>query len=212
MARPHRSMAGRPLPPTGAVTCTGNMSQSGTATRGRRLRGFDQIAPAGGVASPAEAAGERVTLRLLTRHDRDLVEGVLAGLSPTSLEQRFLVPVARLPESVMRALTDVDGERHVAWAALRDGRPVGLGRYVRVGAHSAELAVEVVDQAQRRGIGSLLMARVVRSALAAGLTHFTAVVLPSNTAMVAALRHRGVRMAPTRGLLEVEAPLQLLVR
>ena len=57
---------------------------------------------------------------------------VFAGLSARSRELRFLTAMTTLRPSVVRALTAVDGCRHVAWLATVAGRPAGIARYVRV--------------------------------------------------------------------------------
>jgi GNAT superfamily N-acetyltransferase len=69
----------------------------------------------------------------------------------------------------------VSAGRHVAHVAVLAGRPVGLVRWIRWrDPGPAEIAYEVADAAQRRGIGAQLLSRVGRSAAAAGIEHFLA--------------------------------------
>ena len=53
---------------------------------------------------------------------------------------------------------------------------------------SAEIAFEVADEHQKRGIGSALTAELVADARAAGITEVTALVATENTAAVSLLR------------------------
>jgi ribosomal protein S18 acetylase RimI-like enzyme len=53
---------------------------------------------------------------------------------------------------------------------------------------SAEVAFEVADDYQRRGIGSALVAELVADARAAGITEINALVARDNSAAVAVLR------------------------
>ena len=148
------------------------------------------------------ADGGSVLLRPLSGGEVSVVETVFDGLSSQSRRRRFLVPMPRLPGGHRRALADVDGERHVAWVALVDGVPVGICRYVRTSPDAAELAFEVVDAHQGRGIGSALVDAVTTVARANGITWLEATVEPGNAASEALLARAGVRLVSVDGLLE----------
>ncbi len=68
-----------------------------------------------------------------------------------------------------------------------DPRPAAIARLVRDGA-SAEIAFEVADELQHRGIGSALTAELIADARAAGVTEITALVASDNPAALALLR------------------------
>ncbi len=71
-------------------------------------------------------------------------------------------------------------------------RIVGVARYDRVaGADIAEAAVAVVDEFQRRGLGSALLAILSRVAREHGIKTFTLIVLPENQQMLGLLRKMG---------------------
>lgn len=146
--------------------------------------------------------GGSVLLRPLVGGEVSVLEGVFDGLSRQSRQQRFLVPMPRLPGAARRALANVDGHRHVAWVALVDGVPVGLCRFVRTAPRTAEVAFEVVDSEQGRGIGSALVDAVATVADAAGITWLEATVAPENGASIAILERIGVHLVPEDGLLE----------
>jgi RimJ/RimL family protein N-acetyltransferase len=109
-------------------------------------------------------------------------------------------------------LTDIDHVAHVAFAAVdeRDGSLAGVARYVRHAGTdaSAELAVEVADELQRRGIGTALCLRVVERARENGLTVLTATALWSNQPARRLLRRLGFHARRSQGR-EIELALVL---
>jgi len=153
--------------------------------------------------------GGYVDLRPLCRGETGPLDLVFGGLSSGSRQRRYLVPMPRLPGSFRRLLTDVDGCDHVAWLALAHGRPAGLARYVRSAPDRADLAFEVVDAQQGRGIGSVLVDAVGTVAAAHGIAWLEAVVEPDNAASLALLGRLGIRLAADGGLLAGRGRLRL---
>jgi len=154
--------------------------------------------------------GGLVTLRPLGQGEVGPQVAVLEGMSEASRYQRFLVAMPpRLPGPVLAALGDVDGHRHVAWLASVDGRPVGIARYVLVDTGTAELAFEVVDAEQGRGIGTALLDALAVTAAGNGVRRFRASVHPGNAASVRLLRHVGLRLHLVDGLLEGASELRV---
>jgi GNAT superfamily N-acetyltransferase len=142
-------------------------------------------------APPPRIAGVRI--RPFEPSDAPLLDAVLAGLSTDSRYTRFHGPKPRLTASERRYLAGTDGRDHVALVALDEaGEAVGIARFVRDRADgaSAEVAAEVVDVRQRQGVGTALLARLARRAVAGGISRFTATVL-AQTGMSRALRRRG---------------------
>ncbi|WP_416956635.1 GNAT family N-acetyltransferase [Nocardioides sp. T5] len=152
--------------------------------------------------------GGSLLLRPLVAGEVAVLETVFAGLSSRSRRQRFLVPMPRLPSGHRRALTDVDGDRHVAWVALVDGVPVGICRYVMTAPDAAELAFEVVDAQQGRGIASALVDAVTTVARARGITWMEATVESGNLASEAVLARVGIELFLSDGLLEGRGELR----
>lgn len=107
-----------------------------------------------------------------------LVQEIFDGLSVRSRFLRFHTGVPHLRERMLRELAEVVPGRKVSHVALRAGRPVGQVRWVRDPDHPAEadLAIEVVDDAQGHGVSRLLLAAAARSAVAAGVGTFQALV------------------------------------
>ena len=138
-----------------------------------------------------------------------VLDAVFASLSPESRRLRFHTGMARLPASVRDLLSSVDGDRHVAMAAWAGERPVGLGRMVGLGAGEAEIAVEVVDDFQGRGIGSDLLRALGDQAALLGYRYLVAEVLPDNLAMLRLLTglFPGARQCLEDGTVRVRWPV-----
>lgn len=132
--------------------------------------------------------GQGLLVRPLRNGDVDTVAAVFDRLGERSRRTRFNGPKPRLSAAELAQLARVDPNRHVLVGYLYgDERPVGIARLVREGS-SAEIAFEVVDEHQQRGIGSALTAELLADARAAGITEVTALVATDNTAAVSLLR------------------------
>ena len=131
--------------------------------------------------------GSVVLLRPVEAVHAALLADGFARLGTQSRWLRFLRPMAELTEAELRSFTDIDHHDHEAIGALDpvDGRGVGIARYIRDGAdpESAEAAVTVVDDWQRRGLGAELIAQLSERAVAEGIRKFTALFSAENRAM-----------------------------
>lgn len=133
-----------------------------------------------------------ITIRQLGDGDTDTVGLLFARLGSRSRERRFCGAKPRLTEADLAALARVDAEHHVLVAYVgRDPRPAGMARLVRdggPGGRTAEIAFEVADEHQGRGIGSVLARELAADARAAGITELVATVCGDNAAIVSLLR------------------------
>ena len=129
-----------------------------------------------------------LTIRPLRNGDTDTVAALFARLGPRSRTRRFCGAKPRLSDAELMALARVDGDHHVLVGYLDgDPEPLGLGQLVRVGS-AAEVAVEVADAYQGRGIGSVLARELAADARAAGITELVATVCGDNPPAVSLLR------------------------
>jgi RimJ/RimL family protein N-acetyltransferase len=103
--------------------------------------------------------------------------------------------VDTLSDEDLDYLTDVDQYRHDALVAIDVGRheAVGVARYVRLPGRRelAEVAVEVVDDWQRRGVATALLLELTERARAAGVQEYSAIVAPDNQVMNDVLERLG---------------------
>jgi len=166
--------------------------------------------PAHDVVTVRLRGGGLVELRPLRRGERDALLALSDGMSPESRALRYLTGMLRMPSATLDLLTEVDGDRHVAWLASAQGQPVGIARYVRDDAGIAEVAVEVVDDHQGLGIGSALVDAVTTVAAARGVDRVRALLSPDNEASRRLVTRIGIRLQVVDGLLEGEGRLRLL--
>jgi RimJ/RimL family protein N-acetyltransferase len=179
-----------PMIPDDVPACLASQRQRGTA------------APACVPSRPRFPAAEEVWLRdgsavrirPLRACDAPLLLDGFARLSAQSRRRRFLGVKHQLTVAELRYLTDIDHHDHEALGAVSaaSGRGVAVARYVRSAddPHSAELAATVVDEWQRRGLATELLARLTLRALRAGIFSFTASVGADNEAVIGLLRRK----------------------
>ena len=153
--------------------------------------------------------GPEILIRPLRRGDTATVQAVFDRLGEASRLARFNGLKQRLGEQELRWLATVGPNHHVLVAYVDgDPDPVAIARLVRSGA-SAEVAFEVADAYQGRGIGSALTQELVSDACAAGIAEVTALVRSDNPRALAVL-HRTLGQLDVRfeGVeLVVRAPL-----
>lgn len=100
-----------------------------------------------------------------------------------------MVPKARLTERELAYLTDVDGIDHFALGAVRrhmmsKDEGVGSARFVRMVAEPdvAEPAVTVLDEYQGKGLGTILLQRLIEAAWERDIRWFRSELLAENKA------------------------------
>lgn len=135
------------------------------------------------------ADGQRLHLRLIRPSDKEMLRAGFDRLSPDSRYARFMVPKARLTEPELRYLTDVDGVDHFALGAARrhlvsGDQGVGIARFVRMKERpdTAEPAVTVVDDYQGKGLGTVLLQRLIEAAWERDIRWFSTELLAENKA------------------------------
>jgi RimJ/RimL family protein N-acetyltransferase len=143
--------------------------------------------------------GTRVHVRPLRPTDEEALHDAFSRMSERSVYFRFFSPLKRLPEDLAHKLSHVDGDARFALCATHrlghehsEEHIVGIARYDRIsGTSVAEVALAVVDDFQRRGLGALLLTMLARVAREHGIDTFTLIVLPENQAMLQLLRRMG---------------------
>lgn len=141
--------------------------------------------------------GRKVHVRPIRAEDEELLHDAFSRMSERSVYFRFFSPLKRLPEALAQRLARVDYNNRFALVATahqpnRTERILGVARYDRVpDTDTAEVAVAVVDEYQRQGIGAGLLGLLARAGRDHGIRTFTLIVLPENQSMLGLLRRMG---------------------
>jgi ribosomal protein S18 acetylase RimI-like enzyme len=141
--------------------------------------------------------GTKVHVRPIVPEDEPLLIEAVAAMSERTVYFRFFSPLKRLPDALAHRLAVVDYNDRFAIVATthKPGgkeRIVGVARYDRAAdTDVAETAVAVVDEFQRRGLGSALLTILGKVAREHGIKTFTLIVLPENQQMLGLLRKMG---------------------
>jgi acetyl coenzyme A synthetase (ADP forming)-like protein len=155
--------------------------------------------------------GSTVHVRPAKPADAPEVERLLKGLSDRSRWLRFFSGYPNLGKAVQWA-TEVDYERRYGLVAISgaDGRVVGHAGFERQPDHPdrAEVALEIADAMQGKGLGTILLGQLAEAANQLGIQVLDAEVLAENHQMVKVFRDCGfpVKTHSLPGYLLVEFP------
>jgi len=139
--------------------------------------------------------GGRVRIRPVRATDDEAIKIAFGRLSEESRYNRFFSARSQLSDSLATSLTDIDHTHHFAWgvfdpdAASEVGDESGLGvasaRLIKdEDPSSAEAALTVVDEYQRRGIGRFLTELLIATAADVGAETLRFEILRQNRAMI----------------------------
>lgn len=130
--------------------------------------------------------GSTAHLRPIKPDDADLLQQFHVGQSPTSVYLRFFTYKAKLTAKELARFTQVDYSDRVAFVLTRAEKIVGIGRYDRLTENplAAEVAFNIADSFQGKGLGSILLEHLAAAARERGIEKFVAEVLPENRKMM----------------------------
>lgn len=156
--------------------------------------------------------GSVVELRPIEPGDKDALRAGFERLSAESRYERFLSPLDRMSNTMLRYFTEVDHVEHEALVAFDpgDGRLIAVARYVREDdPEAAEAAITVADDWHGRGLGTALLHELADRARRQGIKRFTALVLARNQDMIDMLFRLGPAKVvdQAQGVVEIEAEL-----
>jgi acetyltransferase len=141
--------------------------------------------------------GTKLHLRQIAPEDEPLLHEAVASMSERSVYFRFFSPIKRMSDAMAHRLAVVDYSDRFALVAATH-RPTGKERIVGVARYDrardtdvAEVAVAVIDEFQRHGLGSVLLSELARVARSHGIKTFQLIVLPENREMLGLLRKLG---------------------
>lgn len=160
------------------------------------------------------ADGAELLIRPLVYGDRFELATGFTELSLRTRQLRFLQAHEALDADELEYLTNIDYENHFAFAAVLLGGPtpkgIGVGRYLRDREDPtvAEVAVTVMDDHQRRGVGTLLTRALGEVATARGIRTFVSYVRWGNDLAMDGLVREGARVTSAEpGIARVEVDL-----
>ena len=158
-----------------------------------------------GMATATLRDGSLVGLRPVTPDDKALLLDGFSRLSTRARYLRFLAPAERLSAGQLAYLSEVDHHDHVAWGVLDGDNAAAVGRWVRLGDEpsAADVAVTVLDDYQRRGIGRMLLEVLAVSARSRGIGDFHFDVLAENEAMLGLLGSLGAVRTGQNGVVHL---------
>ena len=140
--------------------------------------------------------GGTAHLRPMRADDADAVQAFHMAQSQASIYLRFFTFKAKLTPKELRRFTELDYRDRVALVITRGGQIIGIGRYDRLeDPTEAEVAFNVSDAEQGRGLGSILLEHLVAAARENGIRRFTAEILPENRKMLQVFSDAGFEVA-----------------
>ncbi|MEO3932897.1 GNAT family N-acetyltransferase [Micrococcaceae bacterium Sec7.4] len=129
--------------------------------------------------------GGTAHLRPIHPADADAVQAFHVGQSQKSIYMRFFAFKSKLSAKELKRFTEVDYKDRVALVITIGGEIMGIGRYDRLDdPGEAEVAFNISDAHQGRGIGSILLEHLAAAARENGIRKFSAEVLPENRKML----------------------------
>jgi ribosomal protein S18 acetylase RimI-like enzyme len=141
--------------------------------------------------------GTKVHIRPIAPEDEPLLHDAVSAMSERTVYFRFFSPIKRLSDAMAHRLAVVDYKDRFALVATTHRpstkeRIVGVARYDRAaGTDIAEVALAVIDEFQRRGLGGALLGILAHVAREHGIKNFSLIVLPENQQMLGLLRKMG---------------------
>ena len=140
--------------------------------------------------------GSTAHLRPIRPDDAEELARMHRQQSQTSIYLRFFTYKSSLSSKELQRFTQVDHRDRVALIVLRGGEIIGVGRYDRLDDPlEAEVAFNIADSQQGRGLGSILMEHLAVAARENGIRRFSAEVLPENRKMLSVFQESGFEIS-----------------
>jgi acyl-CoA synthetase (NDP forming)/GNAT superfamily N-acetyltransferase len=139
--------------------------------------------------------GSVAHVRPIMPTDADRLRRFHAGQSAESIYLRFFAPLKVLSDKDVVRFTEVDHDWRVALVATVRGEIIGIARYDRLDAMTAEVAFHISDAHQGKGVGSVLLEHLAAIGQERGVTKFVADVLPQNRKMIQVFTEAGYEVS-----------------
>ncbi len=139
--------------------------------------------------------GSVAHVRPIVPDDGDGLRRFHAGQSAESIYLRFFAPLKTLSDKDVARFTQVDYQSRVALVATVRGEIIGVARYDRLDTTTAEVAFNISDAFQGKGVGSVLLEHLAAVAQERGVAKFVADVLPQNRKMIQVFNDAGYEVS-----------------
>ncbi len=145
---------------------------------------------------PFRLRGNKFFVASLTPADRAHIQAGLKLMSQESIRNRFMGSKKEFTEKELDYFTSLDGWNHYALGVEEGGghhRGVAVIRMVRSEARptEAEIAITVIDEYQKMGLGSFLLDLLVLAALERNIEQFSFTFLPQNEGIARLIQKLG---------------------
>ncbi len=135
--------------------------------------------------------GGTAHLRPIRPDDADRLRRFQSRLSDETIYFRFFSLYRDLSPKDVERFTVVDYHDRVALIATIGDEMIGVVRYERIDKSSAEVAFNIEDAHQGRGLGSIFLEHIAAAARERGISRFVADVLPANRKMLHVFEEAG---------------------
>lgn len=142
--------------------------------------------------------GSAVTIRPIRPDDAAREREFIANLSPESRYHRFLSGMQHPSEAMIKKFTEIDHDRDEAYVALieQNGKPVQIGvsrYYSDADGKGCECAIAIADAWQHKGLATLLMQRLIKTAKARHIERMYSIDAVENAGMRDFAAHMGFK-------------------
>ncbi len=130
-------------------------------------------------------AGQKLLLATVRPHHTKHIDAGLGYMSSESIRNRFMGSKKEFTPEELKYLTELDGINHFALGVM-DGEDapygIAIARLVRLSAEpeAADVAITIIDEYQRKGLGTILMKLLILGGLERGMKKFYFTCLPQN--------------------------------
>ncbi len=151
---------------------------------------------------PVHLAGRDVLLRPIRPEDGGRLQHFYADATPADMRLRFFMVRREVPHSELARYSQIDYDREmtfIAVAATRTGETRMLGEVRAVcdpDNFRAEFAIQVATRWQGRGLGRLLLDKMLRYLRTRGTVEVVGECLTENLSVAALARHAGFSVTP----------------
>jgi len=128
--------------------------------------------------------GGTAHLRPILPTDADRLRRFYDRLSDETIYNRFFSLYRNISDRDVERFTVVDHHDRAALIATIGTEMIGVVRYERIDADEAEVAFNIEDAHQGRGLGSVFLEHIAAAARERGISRFVADVLPANRKML----------------------------